>query len=390
MNFIKEIIKIKGLNIDKYIGEFWTAKQRQMHSLHYVVSYRASFKPELPNFFIKNFSNKEDVIFDPFAGRGTTILEANLLERIGWANDVNPLSNLFCYSKTHPVKIEQIKERLNCFNLQKQINCENDLYMFYHNDTYKELLNLKEYIRNNFDDINRFIQLIAISRLHGHSKGFFSVYSFPQISIPKENQIKINQKRNQIPEYRDVKKLILRKAKSSLKDNKINEINKISQNNLYTINDATDLKDIPSDSVSLIITSPPFLDKADYIMDNWLELWFVDISIKSLKNKIMQTGNLDVWKSFIKNSMKEMYRVLKSNGLMAIEVGEVKYKNQIINLDEILIELCFELYEEGYDMLPKKIFIHQQEFTKLANCFNVSNNKKGTNTHRIVLFEKRS
>lgn len=104
----------------------------------------------------------------------------------------------------------------------------------------------------------------------------------------------------------------------------------------------------------------------------------------------MQTGNLDVWKSFIKNSMKEMYRVLKSNGLMAIEVGEVKYKNQIINLDEILIELCFELYEEGYDMLPKKIFIHQQEFTKLANCFNVSNNKKGTNTHRIVLFEKRS
>ena len=157
--------------------------------------------------------------------------------------------------------------------------------MFYHNDTYKELLNLKEYIKNNFDDINRFIQLIAISRLHGHSKGFFSVYSFPQISIPKENQIKINQKRNQIPEYRDVKKLILRKAKSSLKDNKINEINKISQNNLYTINDATDLKDIPSDSVSLIITSPPFLDKADYIMDNWLELWFVDISIKSLKIK---------------------------------------------------------------------------------------------------------
>ena len=48
----------------------------------------------------------------------------------------------------------------------------------------------------------------------------------------------------------------------------------------------------------------------------------------------MQTGNLDVWKSFIKNSMKEMYRVLKSNGLMAIEVGEVKYKNQIINLIE--------------------------------------------------------
>ena len=34
--------------VPKHCNEFWTAKQRQMHSLHYANSYRASFKPELP------------------------------------------------------------------------------------------------------------------------------------------------------------------------------------------------------------------------------------------------------------------------------------------------------------------------------------------------------
>ena len=42
------------------VGEFWTAKQRQAHKIHYTVSYRAAFKPELPSFFIKEFLKKRN------------------------------------------------------------------------------------------------------------------------------------------------------------------------------------------------------------------------------------------------------------------------------------------------------------------------------------------
>src|SRR5438876_8413045 len=86
-------------------GEFWTAQQRQMHSLHYAVSYRASFKPELPDYFIRRYCSdpERDIVFDPFSGRGTTVTQANLLGFRGYANDVNPLSERIAAPKTRPV-----------------------------------------------------------------------------------------------------------------------------------------------------------------------------------------------------------------------------------------------------------------------------------------------
>ena len=47
-----ENIDVAGQSIPRYIGEFWTAQQRQALSLH-EVSYRACFKPQLPRFFIE-------------------------------------------------------------------------------------------------------------------------------------------------------------------------------------------------------------------------------------------------------------------------------------------------------------------------------------------------
>ena len=51
-----------------YLNEFWTAQQRQAHSLH-EISYRACFKPQLPAFFIDRLTQPGDVVYDPFMGR---------------------------------------------------------------------------------------------------------------------------------------------------------------------------------------------------------------------------------------------------------------------------------------------------------------------------------
>jgi hypothetical protein len=36
----------------------------------------------------------------------------------------------------------------------------------------------------------------------------------------------------------------------------------------------------------------------------------------------------------------------------------------------------------------REVLINRQRFTKLANCFNVTNNEKGTNTNRLVVLRK--
>ncbi|GAG83630.1 unnamed protein product, partial [marine sediment metagenome] len=68
-----DAFKIKNKSIKKYINEFWTSKQRQASSIH-EISYRACFKAQLPRFFLKLLTKPDDVIYDPFSGRGTTII----------------------------------------------------------------------------------------------------------------------------------------------------------------------------------------------------------------------------------------------------------------------------------------------------------------------------
>lgn len=356
-----------------------------MHSLHYAVSYRASFKPELPDFFIQRHTKPGDVVFDPFSGRGTTVLQANLTGRIGYANDVNPLSERIAYPKTHPVLLEEIARTLDQIDLSSPVEMDglSDLLHFYHKDTLREIVNLRKYLKTHKSDVDRFIEMIALSRLHGHSTGFFSVYSFPQISIPAANQGKINERRNQIPDYRPVKERILRKAKQVLRDADVEAIREVGDKNVFITGDSRNLAGIPSDCAALIVTSPPFLDKADYVQDNWLEFWFLDIDIEEMRERIFRTGDLEKWEGFMLDSMREMRRVLRPGGVCVIEVGEVRHKGKQLNLDEIIAGLA-----PAAGLKVEEVMIHVQKFTKLANTFNVSNNEDGTNTHRLVVLRK--
>ena len=182
----KELIISKGGLLIKYLknpprrsveGSFWTAKQRKANRIH-EISYRACFKPQLPNFFITQLTEPGDIIFDPFSGRGTTIIEAALLNRPGISNDVNPVSKIFVEPRLTPPKFEEIKDRLEAINLDNSEKAEIDISMFYHPKTEGEIIALRNYLYNRAitgteDHIDKWIRMVATNRLTGHSKGFF-------------------------------------------------------------------------------------------------------------------------------------------------------------------------------------------------------------------------
>ena len=71
----------------------------------------------------------------------------------------------------------------------------------------------------------------------------------------------------------------------------------------------------------------------------------------------------------------------KKDGWVAFEVGEVQ--NGRVNLDEHVVPIGLEA---GFNC--KGIIINEQDFTKTSNIWGIGNNKRGTNTNRIVLFQK--
>ena len=163
---------------------------------------------------------------------------------------------------------------------------------------------------------------------------------------------------------------------------------KIGKLHKFTTNDSRNLKGWEDESVDLVVTSPPFLNQVDYVTDNWIENWFCGIPQSTVEEGIVQTPDLHLWTNFISDTLSELHRVLKKDGLVAMEVGEVKHQGVILNLDEILVNLCFSKEHNMNQFRVKEVFIQTQQFTKLANCFKVKNNELGTNTHRIVLMEK--
>ena len=203
------------------VGEFWTAKQRQASSLH-EISYRACFKPQLPRYFIERYSKEGDIVYDPFMGRGTTIIEAALLRRNVIGNDINPLSTILTAPRLDIPDIDEIEERLAEIKFSKRAKADIDISMFFHPETEAEIVSLQQYLtkrkkEKKEDRVDRWIRMVATNRLTGHSSGFFSVYTLPpnQATQPK-SQIRINRLRNQTPEYRSIKNIILKKTRTLL------------------------------------------------------------------------------------------------------------------------------------------------------------------------------
>ena len=80
-------------------------------------------------------------------------------------------------------------------------------------------------------------------------------------------------------------------------------------------------------------------------------------------------------------SLKEMSRVLKPEGRIAMEVGEVR-KGKLMLEEQIILAGQTAGLKVAYTL------INSQTFTKTANCWGVRNNTRGTNSNRIVVFRK--
>jgi len=376
------------------VGEFWTAKQRQMHPIHYAISYRASFKPELPDFFLRKYlpSGTGGRVLDPFGGRGTTAIQANLLGHSAVHNDLNPVCKFLASSRQTIAPLESLKATLGSLDLAKRNRRiekgeKERLSPFFHEKTLIELMNLRHELKRNESPEMKYIGLTALSRLHGHSDGFFSVYSFPQISIMPGAQRRNNLKRGVVPDYRGIRERIERKMARDLSQPLPAHYHAASVQNHYCGHDARDLASVKSESVDLIVTSPPFLNKVDYLTDNWMRAWFLDLEERIEAIELMVTPDLNEWVRFMNDVIVEMGRLLVPGGRAVIEVGEVSVGGKILNLEEFLANLS-PIRVPGGRMEAERVFIHSQKFTKLANCWDVRNNELGTNTNRCIVIRK--
>jgi hypothetical protein len=321
-------------------------------------------------------------------GRGTTLIEAALMGRVPFGCDASPLSDILTRPRLKPPSLTAVAERLRQIDLTHCTHYPQELEVFYHPETLTEICALREYLlqrerTGDMDEIDQWIRMVAVNRLTGHSKGFFSVYTLPpNQAVSVESQRKINQRLGQTPPRREVKTIILRKTRSLLRDCDSlarARLASMAAQALLLTQQARHTPEIPDESVHLIVTSPPFLDVVDYAQDNWLRCWFCGIDPHVVPITIAR--RVDEWCEAIREVFCELTRVLVQGGWIAFEVGEVRGGK--VRLEEVVVQAV-----QGLPLVPQAIVINDQYFTKTAHIWGVSNRVKGTNTNRIVLLQK--
>jgi DNA methylase len=248
--------------------------------LHSICPYFAMFPEQFVRKHVVAHTDRGDVVFDPFAGRGTTILESLLLDRGGFGTDLNPVAVCLSNAKANPPPQEKVLRRLRLLEEESQSSVStlfSDPFfaMCFHENTLCQILHLRSSLRWRTDAVDCFIAAVALGVLHGEAHKTENCFSnrMPRtISTKKAYSIAWWTRHGFAPPKRDVftvlRHMTLYRLATPIP---------FRRGRVVDVDARQAAKHFPdlSGRVSLIVTSPPYLDMTDYGEDQWLRQWFL-------------------------------------------------------------------------------------------------------------------
>lgn len=353
-------LEITSNNINRYTHGFF--------------KYPCKFIPHIPRWAINKYTKEGDLVLDPFAGSGTTLLESVLLKRNSLGIDFDNLSHLLCKTKTNPLTKEEIETLLfsveNLFqnNGLADLPDIHNLKHWFPQDNIERLRMLKANI-DKFKKKENIYNFLLVCFATTIRKGSFADQSSPKPYV--STKIKKD------PE--DVKTAFLRIFEKYLKE--MREYSKLKLGKSKML--AGDAKKIPDDSlynsIDLSVTSPPYINAFDYVrslrLENaWLgfygdsniievkkrQIGTETISAKKYTHKkpvfgldrldvlISDIHKVDRKKAYVvyqffmdmNENIKMIYRLLKTNSHYVLVVGDSNIRGINVDTHNVLIDIA--------------------------------------------------
>ena len=353
--------------------------------------------------YIKNFSKKGDLVLDPFGGSGVTAIEAMMNERRGINIDINPLAIFLVntlvvpvdlqqlaetfekikkeYQKKEPKTKKEIKEALkkypkpNPLPLPKSGTKASTVDQLFNDKQTAELGLLKSIILKIKDkNIKQAFKLMFSGLVTRHNLTFHnSTYSKKGTGGNAAPFMYYGYRIAPKPTLIDLMKhfeLRYEKIKAAKKEMEY-YINNRTINNLKVIKDtATDLHFIKDESVDYIYTDPPYGKKIPYLDLSvmWLAWLDLEVTERDYEWEAIEGGSRkkskQEYKDLIKQSIKEMYRVLKFDRWLSFV-----FAHKDPDFWHLIVETCQDYGFEYIRAVPQKN--GQTSFKKRKNPFTV-------------------
>jgi len=347
--------------------------------------------------------SKTDVVLDPFAGSGTTCLTCrqNGIPSIGI--EISPLMVWVASTKVRRWNPKDLRQMLSAFSPPEPKNCrnlnyENSIFAKYLTKAYsigilRQLWSIAEYIdsMNLSASLHSFLKLGMlsimedVSQIRKHGSHYRFMLRPESIGLQKLNTPIIS------PDS-DIRYILISRLEEMIADTVANPMSTpLAMCKIQTA-DARSC-DIESESVDVVITSPPYLNRNNYIAQQKAELAIlslvesteqyhdlVDQTIRSHVEGQFKSGNagstfpevqiiVDAL-SLTKNNnpkiphmiaayfddlaatFRELWRIMRSGGRAAFVVGNSRWGGVVVPVDHLLLKLA-----EDIGFKPERVLV---------------------------------
>lgn len=327
------------------IEKKWIDKLDKIHP------YPAKFPVSTAEEYIVRYSKVGDVIFDPFVGSGSSLLAATANNRFAVGTDVNGVAVLISKFKLLEIDDNDV-EKLNAFLVSVKQRMESKNYgLLWHYDSINHWFSdlaiealscIKNEIRQFFNDdckLKIFCSLVLSTIINTVSK---QESDTRYAAVEKEwvtHSFVMDKYENKFIQCLEILKNCRRNAQY------------LDNSKVYLQNSKRCEEVLTSNSVDMIITSPPYPNTYDYYLYHKHRMLWLDEDFKYAMNEEIgsrrEFSSLKKPKDNFAKDLLEIFdscnNVLKVGGIVVIIIGDGKIQGEMYDSKENTIKVCKEI-----------------------------------------------
>ncbi|MFB6185611.1 MAG: DNA methyltransferase [Halobacteriaceae archaeon] len=336
--------RFKDANTNKYT-----------HGYH---PYPAKFIPQIPATLMKYFSARGDVVWDPFCGSGTAVVEAIRKDRKAIGTDLNPLATLITRAKATPIDPDHLNNAV-----RDHIGDVRQAHNFREDYEIPDIPKLEDWFSENaireLSLIKKYINQVKSDQLQDFFKtGFSSI--IVKVSYQDSNT-RYTRVENEMEPGETIRSY----------ENKLNRMVE-GMEDFYAESEekhtptvfSQDLRENVSleEKADLIITSPPYPNAYDYHLYHKYRMFWLDMEPRQMKHDEIgahlvyqnrsKEENLENFRSNMSQCLNNIEQNTKQGGYLCMVIGDSKLEGEIIQNNELMKDLVqessFELEKEFF------------------------------------------
>ena len=300
------------------------------HRFHSICPYFAMFPEAFVRRNVLAWSERADVILDPFSGRGTTVFESLVNGRKAIGCDTNPVAVCLSKAKADPPKLEEVLTRLadletksRRFTSKAPEVTDEFFTQCFHEETLRQLLFLMKKLDWRRSRADCFITALALGCLHGESHRTELCFSnrMPRtISTKPAYSVRWWRRNKCLPPERNVFSILRTCADYRYQSPLPRLKGRVVEGDARH---AGSFFRSYREMVKLVITSPPYLDITDYHEDQWLRLWFLGGPARPIsgQGKDDRHRRIEAYWQFLREAWMGVAPLLQDSAQIVIRIG---------------------------------------------------------------------